>query len=214
MSDSTTGGYIAETSSGVADVIPLENAVHDMIVGLTNLNPQLVRPAFQESPLANPPRNTDWCAFFIRDSFATNFPAISHVKTGDGHNEITDWVDKEIMLYFYGPQSEKYAGMVRRGLHVEQNHWKFRQSGITVKRVGNVTQMPELVNEKWIRRCDLIVYATVENKAAFAVFNLTALADGGQVWEVETPQGETPQGGTDLWEDERPGSGSFLNVNR
>ncbi|MDR0653308.1 MAG: hypothetical protein LBG12_08385 [Synergistaceae bacterium] len=222
MNTSATGGYLREAVNVPHHRI-LEDAVHDMITGLTGLDSTLVRPAFQEYPLAVPEPDVDWCAFYIRDSSPTNYPDVRHSPDGGGNDTVTDWQNKEIHLYFYGPDCEEYAGMVRRGLHVEQNYFEFRKSGIAVKRIGNVVQMPEKVNEKWVSRADLIIYATYAASASYPVLDVAGLADGGQIWTVipQAPGGgsETPDDGNappeeESWEEERQGSGAFLNINR
>jgi hypothetical protein len=217
MNTSATGGYLRETA-GVPHHEILEDAVHGMIAGLTGLNSTLIRPAFQESPLAEPKSVIDWCLFFIRDSSPANYPDARNYPDGE-NGVVTDWMNKEIHLYFYGPNCEEYAGMIRRGLHVEQNYLEFRKSGIAVKRVGGVTMMPELANGKWLSRADLIIYAAYAASASYPVMKIAELADGGQTWEIHSPDGEESGGQSDpdsgeTWEEERPKSGTFLNINR
>jgi hypothetical protein len=198
-----------------------------MLAGLTGLDSTLKRPAFQESPLAVPKPDIDWCMFYIRDAMATNYPDVRHSPEAGGSDIVTDWQSKEIHLYFYGPDCEEYAGMIRRGLHVEQNYLEFRKSGIVVKRIGNVTQMPEKVNEKWLSRADLIIYAAYTVSVSYPVMDIAELSDGGQVWEVRPPDiangigGGSPEnpeqpdsGSEETWNDERPKAGTFLNINR
>jgi hypothetical protein len=217
MNTSATGGYLRESVS-VPHHKTLEDAAHGMITGLTGLDSKLVRPAFQEYPLATPEPDVDWCAFYIRDSSAANYPDVRHSPDDGGSDIVTDWQNKEIHLYFYGPDCGEYAGMVRRGLHVEQNYLEFRKSGIVVKRVGNVAQMPEKVNEKWVSRADLIIYAAYAVSVSYPVLDVSELSDGGQIWTVVPPtpddDGSNPSQKDESWEEERPGSGSFLNINR
>jgi hypothetical protein len=212
MNTSATGGYLAE-SPGVAGREAIENGIHDMLAGLTGLAPEKVRPAFQGEPLAAPSPREDWCAFYVRDAAATNHPEARHIPAGDGRDEIVDWIGKEIRVYFYGPACEEYAGMVRRGLQNEQNLYTFRQSGLAVRSVGNVAQMPEQVNGKWMRRCDLVINATFEAVGRYPVLNVLGLADGGQAWTANPPP-DPSGGGPEAWEEGKPGTGSFLNVNR
>jgi hypothetical protein len=182
----------------------LENAVHDMAAGLTGIDPTLIRPAFQGEPLKTPPPEENWCAFYIQDTNAVNYPAVVHESGEDGRDEVTDWMNKEIRLYFYGPASEEYAGMVRRGLHIEQNRYALRRMGVAVRRVGNAVQMPELANGKWLRRCDLVIYITYAASASYAVLNLLQPDNGGQSWTA----------GNETWDEERYRAGTFLKVNR
>ncbi|MDR1495642.1 MAG: hypothetical protein LBS67_01810 [Clostridiales Family XIII bacterium] len=202
MGDSSAGGYIREPSAAIRE--PLENAVHDMVAGLTGIAPALIRPAFQGEPLKTPSPEKDWCAFYIQDAAAMNYPAVVHSSDGDGHDEVTDWMDKEIRLYFYGPASEEHAGMMRRGLHIEQNRYALRQMGVAVRRVGGAAQMPELANGKWLRRCDLVIYITFAASASYAVLNLLHPDDGGQSWTS----------GNETWDEERYRAGTFLKINR
>lgn len=181
---SATGGYLKELP-GITGKKEHENAVHGMIAGLTGISETLVRPAFQENPLKapDPKDNVDWCAFYIRDSAATNYPYVAHISDADGSDVVVDWVDKEITAYFYGPNCETLAGMVRRGLHVEQNRHDLRQAGISIRRVGSVEQMPELVNGKWHDRADLTIFATFRATGTYRVLNL--LQSGGTILSDE-----------------------------
>ena len=228
MNTSATGGYLREPEIAVNHKV-LEDAVHGMLTALTGIDATLIRPAFQGNPLAEPPLDTDWCGFYLRDTSATNYPYVGQSPYGEGY-VVADWVDKEIHLYFYGPNSEEFAGMVRRGLHIEQNFREFRKSGIVVKRVGNVTQVPEKANDKWLSRSDLIIYATVAVASEYSVQSLEQLADGGQNWSLEQPgsgdeinggsgggndgDGETECDGSTILREDRPKSGTFLNINR
>ena len=226
MNTSETGGYLREPES-VMNHKALEDAIHAMLTGITGIEAALVRPAFQGEPLAEPPIDVDWCGFYLRDASAVNYPYVGYAPDGDGSG-VTDIVDKEIHLYFYGPHSEEFAGMVRRGLHVEQNHREFRKSGIVVKRVGNVIQVPEIVHGKWLSRSDLIIYATVAFFAEYPVFQLEELADGNQSWNVIPSDGDSDDDGgggnnngdnesageSVTWDEKRPKSGTFLNINR
>lgn len=175
---SATGGYLRE-APGVTGRIEHEDVVHGMIVGLTGLDKTLVRPAFQHDPLKAPKPEIDWCAFFLRNASSTNFPAVLHAPNGDGSDMVIDWIDKEIHLYFYGPRAQENAELIRRGLHVEQNRYELRKAGFAIRSVGNATQVPEIVNGKWLNRCDIVVYATIEAIGRYAVLNL--LQAGGTI---------------------------------
>lgn len=168
---SATGGYIPE-GIGVASHSRLEDIVHDMLAGLTGFSNTLVRPAFQFDALKAPLPTENWCAFDLRNQTATNEPEIRHVPDGDGHDEVLDQMDYEAFCFFYGPHADDYAGMVRRALHIEQNRWAMRQAGIAVCSIGNPTQVPELVNNKWQRRVDLSIYITYEAVGTYDVLNL------------------------------------------
>ena len=179
MNTSATGGYLAEYNNPIRRN-SIENAIHEMIVGLTDFDNTLVRPAYQENPLAEPPPDVNWCAFHATDSNATNYSFVHHVSDGDGEDVVTDWINKEIRLYFYGNLSNEYAGMVRRGLMVEQNRYNLRKAGVAIRKVNNAIQVPELVNDKWIYRTDLVIDVTFEAVGNYAILNL--LQSGGTVY--------------------------------
>jgi hypothetical protein len=159
-----------------------------MAVNLTGLDPTLVRPAFQENPLAEPDPETDWCAFYIQDAEALNYPDVRHAPEDGGRDEVTDWIDQEARLYFYGPRADELAGLVRRGLHVERNRYALRKAGIAVRRLGNASRMPELVNGKWLNRVDLVIYITFAARGDYAVPNLRQ--SGGEIASDEIRGGE------------------------
>ncbi len=184
---SATGGYLRE-AAGVASTVALEDVIHNMLVGLTGFDKTLVRPAYQDTPLAAPSASVDWCAFFIQDAAALNYAQVVHISDDDGHDTVIDQAEKEVRLYFYGRATDEYAGRVRRGLHIEQNRFELRQAGVAVRRIDSPVQAPVLTNEKWLRRTDLTIHITYEARGDYEVLNL--LQAGGPIITDITHGGE------------------------
>lgn len=168
---SATGGYLAEGSAPLS-ITALENAFHDVIAGITELSPKLVRPSRQIEPAKQPKPGTDWAAFeIVRDSSDIN-AHVQHVSTADGHDLVIDHDVYVLAIAFYGPNSDTVCGKMRRGLYVWQNREALRRAGIAVQLVGNPITMPELDSSVWRTRTDLDVRFVVEIKGRYAVLNL------------------------------------------
>lgn len=168
---SATGGILVEDST-LYGMTALENAFHDVIAGIAELSPKLVRPARQIEPAKQPKPGTDWCAFeIVRVSSDIN-AHVQHVSTKDGYDVVIDHDVYSLAVAFYGPNSDAVCGRFRRGLFVWQNREALRRVGIVVQLVGNPISMPELDSEVWVSRTDLDVRFVVEVKGRYAVLNL------------------------------------------
>ena len=169
--NSAIAGYIRENPGAISRA-ELESVVRGMLVGLTGLAEELVRPLYRHEPAEDPPPPVNWCAFDIRGENGRNFPEVRHISSGDGHDKVISQDDKEIYLRFWGPQADDLAGLVRRGLHIEQNRFPMRQAGIAVRSVGAETPTAELEGGKWLRRVELSIRVTLESIGVYDVFNL------------------------------------------
>ncbi|GHV49918.1 hypothetical protein FACS1894216_01160 [Synergistales bacterium] len=175
---SATGGYLSET--GAITRIQLENLWHDVIAGLTGIPGKFVRPAFQEDPGATPGSAATWAAFQIKNDDANNYPHEQHYGEGDGESVVYDQTGKNVLISFYGADADDKADIFRRALHIRQNRDALRASGVAVTWVDAPMQMPELVNDKWLRRVDLTVHAVIDIAGAYQIRNL--LRADGVLW--------------------------------
>ena len=62
-----------------------------------------------------------------------------------------------LILCFYGPQALATATRFRDGLLVSQNNDELNRSGLTFLQMGRILNLPELINNQWVRRYDISV---------------------------------------------------------
>ncbi|GHV35115.1 hypothetical protein FACS1894187_07130 [Synergistales bacterium] len=178
---SATGGFLTET--GAVTRIQLENLWHDVISGLSGIQGKLVRPAFQEDPGPTPGAAVTWAAFQIMNGDANNYPHVQHYGEDDGETVVYDQTTKNVLVSFYGPEADDKADALRRQLHIRQNRDALRAAGVAVTWVDAPFQLPELVNDKWLRRVDLKINSVVDIAGAYQILNLLR-ADGGLLADV------------------------------
>ena len=185
---SATVGFLHETSAP-ATREQLENVWHDIIAGVCGLGAKMVRPEYQVDPAALPPVETNWAAFRLEVSGTNNFPYVVHVGRGEGCDRVVDHVPWRVTVFFYGPAADDMAGMLRRGLHVEQNRSTLKRAGGVVTLCGAPVSVPELVNAKWRRRVDLTIETTMTMMSTFDVLNLKnahgVIETPGQIFDTE-----------------------------
>ena len=168
---SATGGYLGESSAPLS-ITALEDAWHDIIVGITGIDNTLVRPSRQVDPVKQPAHGVDWCAFEITRVRSDPWPDVRHVSDSQGHDVVTDHDVYRLGAVFYGPGSDINAGLLRRGICVWQNREALRAESIAVQSVGDPVSVPELDSMSWRQRVDLDIVFIVESVGSYAVLNL------------------------------------------
>lgn len=174
---SATGGPLLPTNPPAAPImgVPLEDLFADLLAGITGIDPDLVRPRWQTVVPKQPPANIDWLAFGIKDMTPDASPALQHdpeAAAGDGADTYARHSDFEILLSAYGPNGMAYASMVQDGLCVPQNIEFLRTNLITYVNSGTIRNVPEKVNEQWIRRWDVLLHFRRKVERSYPVENI------------------------------------------
>lgn len=153
---SQQSGYLRPTVSPVYND-PLDGILQGAIVGITGIPGNLVRPRWQPEPPQQPSFEVNWCAFGVVRSVVDVFAYEGHNPTGEGSSS----VERDELLYvlhsFYGPDSHAFCEMFRDGFEVGQNRAELLASGIALVEVGDATNLPALLKEKWVKRVDVTV---------------------------------------------------------
>lgn len=174
---SATGGFLE--LSPAQGPFALEDVLHDLITGVTGLPGELVRPRWQPDPPEVPEPNVNWCAFGIGQFDPSNHPVIIHHGEGDGHGEIVDMEELQVMVSFYGPLHMVNVRAFRRGIYVKQNRELLRPAGLAFVKAGTIVPLPELVALGWRSRADIPLTFRLETRSFFASLNL--LQSGGSI---------------------------------
>ena len=152
MADSRYPGWISPAPG--PEEARLEDALHDMVCGITQLPGSLVRPRWQAAPPKAPAPEVNWCAIGI-----VNGGSPGGVEW-HAHGRSTVDMDERltVMATFYGPNSAQLAARLRAGLWLEQNRATLRMSAnLALVSAGDITAAPELVDLRWLRRHDILL---------------------------------------------------------
>lgn len=174
---SATGGPLLPNSTppGPATGTALEDIFAALFAGITGLAGDLVRPRWQPVVPKQPPPGTDWLALGITTTDPDAGPAIQHdpaAPGGLGADTYARHANIEVLASFYGPGGETKALLAVDGLAIAQNSEFLRTNLITYVNSGTIRNVPEKVNEQWIRRWDVLFHFRRKTERAYPVENI------------------------------------------
>lgn len=168
---SATGGYLTPTANSLEGKA-YRDLLNRLVIGLTGLPGNLVRTRWQPNAPKAPSLDTNWCAFGVT---GTTRDASSVMLDGGMQRGTRD----EVMFSFYGPDAEHLAGVMTDGLQLSQNRDQLRAAGIGFQEAGDIRRAPELVNDVWLERWDLLVLLNREIQRNYSI--LTLLSASGAI---------------------------------
>ncbi|MDV0592625.1 hypothetical protein RZP54_27190 [Raoultella ornithinolytica] len=121
---------------------------------MTGLDKNVVYPRWTDPQIQIPKNGTTWCAFGITGIQEDFNPAY---RQGEESAEQWSHETVSLILCFYGPQGLATATRFRDGLLVAQNNEELNRSGLTFMQQGRILNLPELINNQWVRRYDISV---------------------------------------------------------
>lgn len=143
-------------SDTVADGTALEDTFQGVIVAITGLPGNLIRPRWQPEP-ANPPgADIDWIAFGL-SALAPQWNAYQHLDP-TGENYLVE--GSQVLscnLSFYGPGHAHRRGEFLDGLQIGQNLEELEAAKIKFMEFANPVQVPALFKNQWRLRSDVRV---------------------------------------------------------
>ncbi|UNA00774.1 hypothetical protein ZHS_18 [Edwardsiella phage vB_EpM_ZHS] len=133
----------------------LIDAMQATVVGVTGLDPTLVRPRNQPAPPNLPDFSLNWASLGLTVTDSDSYAFVRQVNDTDMELEH----DQEITLLaiFYGSSAQSYVGLLRDGLQIEQNRWALGALGVKLVSTGRERHIPSLLKEIWQQRYDLPV---------------------------------------------------------
>lgn len=172
--DSTAPGYLTPVNQLPQYDKDLEKLVSRWIVGVTGIDVKLVLPRWTDPQPQIPKNGTTWCAFGITTMPRLGTPA--NVQTGGEQSEQWTWELVTVICCFYGPAGAALAATFREGIFLDQNAATLKaDAGLSLIEAGNLYNLPELINNQWVRRYDLTVTLSRKN---IRTFNVKSLTDG------------------------------------
>jgi hypothetical protein len=152
--DSTTSGYLTPIGLSPEYDEDLERLISRWIRGLTGLEKSVVYRRWTDPQIQIPKNGTTWCAFGIAGVQEDANPAYIQ---GDESAEQWSHETIDILCCFYGPQGMSMVTRFRDGLFVSQNNDELKKNSLTLLDSGRIFNLPELINNQWVRRYDITV---------------------------------------------------------
>lgn len=164
----------------------LRDIVHDILVGISGLPNEYVRPAWQPTPPVQLPAIANWLAFAIKTTPAEDYPA--DIQSADPDSQQSIQIQHEVidvLLSFYGPRGGGYCARTKAGLYQPSNRGKIRGMGLHFVNASDLVYVPELTNAQWINRVDMPIEFRRITKRVYEVRDIVTLGDLGPGFTAE-----------------------------
>lgn len=173
----------------------LEDILQAVVVGITGLPGEMVRPRWQPKPPKQPEISQDWCAIGVMTTTPDNTPAVIHDGSGDGSSTLRRHAGLDVLASFYGPNAGSYAALLADGLYIAQNREALMRDGLALIEVEAARNASDYVNTLWRRRIDLPIRLRRRIDRTYPVLNVkqgvgSIVADASNV--IQTPF-QTPE---------------------
>lgn len=196
---SATGGYLAPSSALPPEDDAFDNVIQALVVGVTALPGNLVRPRWQPTPPPQPESTVNWCAIGVKEEDVQRGRAqITHDGADNGGLgsdtlQVNDEV--EVLASFYGPNARQFANLFRDGLQVPQNREALALQGYRIPQMPTPGLfIPEIINQVTYRRVDMTFRITRANVTVWPIENLLEVQGDLITDRLEQPftQGSDP----------------------
>lgn len=186
MTTSATGGYLTpSTTSGFPGGLTLEQFIQTVLVGLTALPGNLVRPSWQVKPPKRPDNTVNWIAYGITNDTPD---ANAYVGLDAASNfNMQRHEGLEIECSFYGPNAYDILTELRDGFQIHQNIEALNSANMGFTSTSSAPHAPELVNEVWFNRYQMSIFLRRQIQRTYAV--LTLISANGTITAADTITG-------------------------
>ena len=158
---SSTGGYLTPASTPA----PLEGQAllrffQQIIVGVSGLPGDMVRPYWQTEPPNVPEQGEAWCAFKIARRPSDEYPFVGRLPylPEDQGDHLQRHEELNVATTFYDTgsngQADYFAALFRDGMAVPQNREPLFLAGMGLTKIGDALSVPELLKKRWQYRVD------------------------------------------------------------
>lgn len=170
----------------------LDSVFQPLISGVSGLAGSLVLPRWQMVPANRPTNQVNWCAFGVTQHDGVTNAYVGHQSvqwdakglTYDsnvsydeppqhGQRDVLEMQeDVDVFCSFYGPQCRGNAATVRDGMQIAQNRETLPSNNMGYVSAGPIRMLPELINNLWYARADVILYFRRAVVRTYPVFDL------------------------------------------
>ena len=149
--------------------LDLDAQIQPLIVAITGLDGTMVRPRWQPIMPLQPKPSDDWCAIGVSRVEAKDYPVITaDTPSFSKHEEI------EYLATFYGQNAMHYASLLRDGFSIPQNCEGLTALGMAYVGASDITPLAELINQQWVRRCDMRITLRRKVTRNYQILTLTS----------------------------------------
>lgn len=149
----------------MSQTVTFPRFMHSVLVGVTALPREMVRPAFQRTPFKMPDYDVNWLAYNL-----TNFTA----EKGSGYLKgalLERHESFECVCYFYGAAAVDYAIVTRDAFELPQNRKALLDNGIGYDGASAIVRVPELVNSQYYEQVNMTLYFSRQVKRRYYVLD-------------------------------------------
>lgn len=195
--DSSTGGYLSPVvPSTELNDDNLADFLHDLVVGITGLDPTMVRPRWQPETPVLPDTNGPgvglggfgsggfgaqaWASIGVTSrtpdaySYVSHTPAVAGSPPAPGFDTEFRSEVITVQLSFYGPTAESLAAQFAVGLKIAQNREQLTVANYPLVNTDPPVNIPELIQGRWVFRTDLTFRIRHMNQYQYAVLDLAS----------------------------------------
>ncbi|XWY08909.1 hypothetical protein ACK3F5_15795 [Photorhabdus asymbiotica UENP] len=151
---SDQAGWLTPVTLGPEYDDDLEHVLRHWVCGVSGLPDDKVRSRWtsSQSPLSS---EDNRCDFGITGFISDVSPAFENQT--EESTELWRYEEIECLISFYGPNCQRYGTCFRDGLTVSQNNDELRRFGLSVDKYTRLTSLPELINNQWVHRYDMMI---------------------------------------------------------
>lgn len=184
---SASGGYLTpDVSPAPLEGQAFEDFLWGIIVGISTLAEDMVRPRWQIDPANLPAFGTNWASFGVMDWDADTYAVTKHDPTGEGSDSLERYETDTILVSFYGPDASKYMAIFRDGLQIAQNREVLQLAKMGEQETTTARNVPVLIKDKWQQRIDIQWIIRRQILRTYTVFNIGSM--NGTLYTDVTPQ--------------------------
>jgi hypothetical protein len=181
--DSSTIGPVRPepTSPGPLEGRALNQFLQAWLVGMTGIDPTLIRPRWQAEPANIPAAGQYWVAFGITKRINDAYVHLSHDPTANGglgadmmiRHETIETLTSFFDLGVNG-QADYFASILKDGLQIPQNREVLDRNAFGLVSASELTIVPTLFKERWQYRVDLAIILRREVRRIYPIRNVLA----------------------------------------
>lgn len=150
--DSSQAGYLRSGAAPPYDEA-LEDIFQAVLVGITGIPGNMVRPRYQKDPGNMPGFDVDWVAFGVTVE-EDMWNAYKHLNP-DGSYTVEGQETIYVNASFYGPNYSATSRRWRDGMQISQNRDDLTTQKIAFQHFAPSAIVPALLKEQWVKRADV-----------------------------------------------------------
>ena len=164
------------STRGQLDDVGLNRFLQQLVLGVTGMEAEFVRPRWQHQPPTQPEIDQDWSAIGPVNREREKFPCVIHSTDPENFYRSKDTIyNNEIiacLASFYGPNKDHNAELFTMGLFLEQNREAIFLNGFGLVDVDDAVNVPALLKERWVPGTDIPFRLRRQMVFSYAVPNI------------------------------------------